>query len=505
MKWIVNILSNYLRFLINMVVVFLMTPFIIGHIGQELFGLWSIIFAVVAIFGLLDMGFATAAVKYVGEYWASGETDKLEDSLGTLLLVYLLLGIICFLGAWNVAPVVASSYQFSPEQQAQFTLILRMIGGVVALSFPLSLYRSLLTGSGYMSVVNMSDLFFALLNALLAYQLLEAGYGINGLAISTAATMLGSFIAFIPLSRLRCPRVRITPFRFTRSGLGTLLSFSVYAFIANIAMMVIMRIDPLVIGSFLTLSDAAVFAIAAKIAEYSYFLNKQFSNALMPLISQQNGAKDQAGILRLLKDGSRFLLALAVPFCLLLFYFAPDLILLWVGDQFAMAGALLRILLVGVLAAAVLLLPSNVLAICGRHKYIAAVMIASAITNLTLSIFLVQKYGLTGVALGTLIATLLIECLFIFPAACRAMGMPLLSYTREVLFPILLPVVPMLIVVDQCYRLLDTLSLLAVVVSGALGALIYFGIFYRFGTRREERVLLSSRLTRWRSSSYSAG
>ena len=67
MRWVINIASNYLRFLVGMVVVFFMTPYIVSRIGVDLFGLWSLIFAVIGIFGLLDLGFATAAVKYVAE------------------------------------------------------------------------------------------------------------------------------------------------------------------------------------------------------------------------------------------------------------------------------------------------------------------------------------------------------------------------------------------------------------------------------------------------------
>ena len=41
--------------------------YIIGQLGMETFGLWSLIFAVIGIFGLMDFGFATAAVKTVAE------------------------------------------------------------------------------------------------------------------------------------------------------------------------------------------------------------------------------------------------------------------------------------------------------------------------------------------------------------------------------------------------------------------------------------------------------
>ncbi|MGB7552037.1 MAG: hypothetical protein WBM15_10825, partial [Chromatiaceae bacterium] len=61
MRWVLNIASNYLRVIVGIAVMFFLIPFTVGHLGLDLFGLWSLVFAVVGLFGLLDLGFATAA------------------------------------------------------------------------------------------------------------------------------------------------------------------------------------------------------------------------------------------------------------------------------------------------------------------------------------------------------------------------------------------------------------------------------------------------------------
>ena len=76
MRWIVNIATSYLRFGTGMLTVFLMMPFVIASIGMEQFGLWSLLFAVVGLFGLLDLGLATAAVKHVAEAAGSEATIR---------------------------------------------------------------------------------------------------------------------------------------------------------------------------------------------------------------------------------------------------------------------------------------------------------------------------------------------------------------------------------------------------------------------------------------------
>ena len=63
MRIAINIVSSYARFLTGIIAVFFLTPFTLGVVGLEQFGLWSLCLAVIGVLALLDLGFATAAVK----------------------------------------------------------------------------------------------------------------------------------------------------------------------------------------------------------------------------------------------------------------------------------------------------------------------------------------------------------------------------------------------------------------------------------------------------------
>jgi O-antigen/teichoic acid export membrane protein len=201
---VLNIASNYLRFLVGMVVVFFLTPYIVARLGVDLFGLWSLVFAVVGIFGLLDLGFATAAVKYVAELTASQDHAGRNQVLATLLGVYSALGLLCLALVATLAGPVAQGFELSPDQRQAFTWVLWLLGSVVALNFPLSLFKAILVGTGRMSLVNLVELGTTLANAALIVLLLEAGLGLLGLAIATASTLLLATLLLIPFAyRLR--------------------------------------------------------------------------------------------------------------------------------------------------------------------------------------------------------------------------------------------------------------------------------------------------------------
>lgn len=499
MRWIFNIASNYLKFLINMVVVFFLTPFIISTLGIEEFGLWSLVFAVIGIFGLLDFGFATAAVKYVAEAVGSKDHSGLSRIISSLAVIYSVIGIVCLLLVLLLASPASYLFDLDETRRQVFSSILLVVGIAVSLSFPLSIFKAIMLGSGRMVFVNGIEVLMSLTNAGLVVYLLSSGFGLQGLAYSAAATMLGNLVLLVPMVRKMLPDVTISLSNFSSSQVKELLSFSVYAFIANIAVLIILRIDPIVIGMFLPLSAIAIYAIAAKIAEYTYLLNKQFSNALMPLVSQAKGRSDHELIHRILVDGTRFLMAIALPFIALLFFYAPEIVNVWVGHDFDESIPLLRILLVAVFFTAIQLNAANVLGMTGMHKFVAHSMAASALINLVLSVVLVQLYGLTGVAVATLTAAFVIEALIMVPRSCKSQGISGIEFLRRGILPAVPAAVPMLLLAWLLadWRAPETIGL--IVLEGGAAALVYFILFLFTGVSGEERKKVVAKIRAWRA------
>jgi len=490
MRWVINIASNYLRVIVGIAVMFFLIPFMVSRLGVDMFGLWSLIFAVVGLFGLLDLGFATAAMKYVAELTASSDHARRNEVLATLLVVYTVLGILCLVLVAILAGPASGWFDLPADQARPFTLALWLIGTVVAINFPASLVKAILIGSGRMHLVNGIELVITLVNAALIVILLEAGFGLVGVAIATAATMLLGPLVMLPLAIRLTPGLSASPRLFSRSRVRELLGFSVYFFIANVAVLIILRIDPVVIKAFLTLGAVAVYAVAAKIAEYTYLLNKQFSNALMPLVSQSKGAGDADMVRRILLDGTRFLLAIAVPFIALLFFYADAIVVRWMGQEFAESVPLLRILLLAVLFSSVQLNAANVLGMTGEHRFVAFAMGGSAVLNLILSIILIQIFGLTGVALGTMLATLVAELLLVVPRACREQGLGLGNFLRNAIWPTMPALVPALGAAALMAYAQPPNNFGWIILQGSIAALLYYATFYRIGLSGSERGLI---------------
>ena len=74
-----NAFMNLWRYAVN----FFLLPFIILHVGVEDYGLYLLVGAFVGYFGLLDLGVGTSLVKYIAEYNAKGDKERINKMVNS--------------------------------------------------------------------------------------------------------------------------------------------------------------------------------------------------------------------------------------------------------------------------------------------------------------------------------------------------------------------------------------------------------------------------------------
>jgi peptidoglycan biosynthesis protein MviN/MurJ (putative lipid II flippase) len=126
----------------------------------------------------------------------------------------------------------------------------------------------------------------------------------------------------------------------------------------------------------------------------------------------------------------------------------------------------------------------------GAHRFVAFAMGGSAVLNLILSIVLIQAFGLTGVALGTLLATLVAEFLLVVPRACREQGLGLGDFLRDAIWPTLPALVPALGAASLMAYAQPPDNFGWIILEGGVAALLYYAIFYRTLSAWERELIV---------------
>jgi O-antigen/teichoic acid export membrane protein len=490
----INIVSSYARFLIGMAAVFFLTPFILARIGAEDFGLWALCLAVTGVLGVLDLGFSTAAVKYVAECAGNGRHEARNEALSTLLAVYTLLGVVVFVLVLSAIPAGIHWFGLESIDAIRFRTIVTITGVAQGIALPLSLFRSALVGQGRYDIVNSFDVGIIAFNIVLVITLLSSGLGLHGLALANASIVLAGPLALVPVAFRKIPDLALSIGRIRLERLREAAPLAVWFMLANIALIITLRSDALLIKVYMPLSAVAAFAIAAKISESSYLLNKQFSNALMPLISSSRGTGDSATVRAVLRDGTRYLAAIAAPVLALLFFHAERVIDLWVGPELRDAVLPLRILLVAVFFSTLQFNAANVLGMSGGHRGVAWTMLGSAILNIILSIIFIPKLGLAGAALATLVSAVTLEFGVMLKRTCDHQSVKLASVLLPIL-PVFLSLAPMLAAAHWLTSLWPVSSLPVLVLHCVAAGVIYLAFAFVVVIRSNERHHVFQRIT----------
>lgn len=480
-------ITNYVGQFVVLGTGFLLTPFILSHLGATSYGLWALVGSVVAYGSLLDFGIAGAVVKYVAEYRARGETEQAHSLVATALCLYTILGLIAIVLSAAIAPIFPRLFNVPPGERATATWLVLLSGSLVGLSIPCATAAAVLRGLQRFDLVNIISSTATLLIAAGTVAVLLLGGGVLGMAAVGIITTLVMQVPSIWLVNRIAPELRFGWRGASRRLVRTIFAFSSALFVTQAAGRLQTKTDEIVIGAFLPISAVTPYAIARRLSEMAGLLTNQFLKVLLPLASELHAANDQTRLRSLYITGTRLTLAIFLPIGCILVVLTRPLLTVWVGAAYADYAHLVVILALAGLIDTSQWPAGSVLQAMARHRPLAILAGGAALANLALSIALVSRFGVTGVALGTLVPTTVVCLGFIMPYAMRIIGVSPAAALKEIGLPTLLPVVPMAIVLYALRQAVELPSLLSIMAVASVGMLVYVVGYLSVGAGEVER------------------
>ena len=116
-------------------------PFVVHHLGDRLYGLWTLAFAFIGYYSLVDFGFSQSAVsQYISIAIGHNDLTECRAVFNTALRIQLLLGGVALLVTAAILAWPAPWFCRSPEDGAMLWKIIAVLGVTVALGIPLRAY-----------------------------------------------------------------------------------------------------------------------------------------------------------------------------------------------------------------------------------------------------------------------------------------------------------------------------------------------------------------------------
>ena len=490
-----NASANLVRLAASGIVAVALPPFLVRMLPTDTYSAWAVLLQLTLYVGLLDFGIQTAVARFVAH------ADELHDSAqrnGIASTAVLLLAVAAVLALSLVALVAWKLPHLFPNMPASLRndarLAMLLMGGSFALGLPFSVIQSIFIGlhrneiPAALVVLNR----FAMAALILGAVVHRGGLVAMGAAVAVAN--IASYGIAVAAWRRWAPHVQLGLSLVSRACGQKIAGYSLALAVWFAGMLMISGLDLSIVAKF-DYAATAFYAVAATLTGFVAQAQSAIFAALLPasaVLSARNDARKLGDVLTIsTRYGMFILLAMVLPLI-----FAGKLILrVWVGPNYAAHSiTILEVLLVAnvirlaALPYATLLLGTN------QQRKVILSPLAEGVTNLVVSVVGAYLLGAIGVAIGTLVGSVVGLGLHLFHNMPRTSDIAVdrtALITHGLLRPLVCAVpVGMVALLQRVAPTVVANELLlwsAVAVSGCVL------LFWTYGLNRNER----SRVLRW--------
>jgi len=424
-----NVLSNWGVFVFSTVVNFFLAPFIVRHLGQTGFGIWTLMSSLTGYLGLLDLGVRSAVTRFVARHHAAADHEEASRIASSALLFFTTAGLLAVSASTILALFVVQHFQIAPGYLMAARIVLILAGANIGISLTNGVFGGIIVGLQRFDVVNRVEIANVTLRSLVILLVLRAGGGIVSLGCISLISSLGVGTALVRLMFHLYPELRIHFSGPDWKRLSTIFSFSIYASAIHMSLQLIWYTDSVVIGVFLPIGMITFFAIASNLLGNARAFLSGISSTLTPMASSMEAVNKRSELGWLTLNSARYATVVMLPIAITFMLRGKTFIGLWMGHDYAKpSGTILMILTLAWLINAGNGVTGSILLGISKHKPLALMAAGEGILNLTLSIVLVRYLGIYGVAWGTTIPNL-IQSIVVYPwYLCRTVAIPIKHY-----------------------------------------------------------------------------
>lgn len=410
---------------LNLFVGFISVPLAVGYLGRERYGVWITISTLLSFLTFTDLGLGSSLLNAVAD--AHGRDDRREAqryvaSAFWLLAVMAIILWVPFAGAshWIAAQLFSGKGTSSLLQETAPAVFIAIT--IFFLNFPLALFTQVLWAHQQNVIVNICAMMTSLGNliAIVAVVVCKGGliwlvlaYSGCGLLINLVSS-LWLFGFAKPWLR---PSIAVVDTSMMRKLFGTGWKF----LIISVFWIVNLQTDNLIISHFLGPGEVTPYSIAYRLFSYAVIFQSFAVVALWPAYTEAKARGDVGWIRRTFKANLIFSIVSSLPLTILFVVFGQKIIHWWAGESAVPAFSLLIWMAIWNLMLATVSAPSFLLNAFGRLKGMTIYGTVTAVVNVIFSIVLVQRLGVNGAVLASVVSVGLLSYIPIFLEARRTL------------------------------------------------------------------------------------
>lgn len=394
-KYLRAISSNYIFFGINTLFFLIITPIAIHIMGEELYGLWTILNAILLFSTVGTLGIGVVVNKFASEGGEDALPANSIISTASLIIVpmaFLISSIIFFNRGW-----LAAQFELTSKQETQFSLALT--------------FTALSIVPQFLSRIPHGYLLSQLKNRLA--RAIETGINItiwigavaiaainNNLAWMTAWGLVTQIIGMGILFATVIPMIKFK-WQVNRQTVYRMANFSGFSLVESIAIAIFQQLDRIIVGVMLGPSAAGAYSLGTSIGLRITMVIGQASEVMIPYTSLNHSLGNHDKLFLMFRELSKYVNILTATITSVLLLWIPEILSLWINLEYAQNYSLVFRIIILCYGFFTLCHPGRqTLFGMGKILLIAIFYLSASISMLVAIYYFSQTMGLTGAAIA---------------------------------------------------------------------------------------------------------
>jgi O-antigen/teichoic acid export membrane protein len=394
---------------------FISVPLTVRYLGAERYGAWVTISTAMAWIAIADLGLSSSVLNAVSQGYAKDNRklagDYIAAGFWSLVVVTVVLSAV-FYPIWRVVSWDRVFNVHSDLARAEVGPAVAVAFAIFVLNLPFSIvfraysaYQEVAIGNAWLSAGNVLSLV-----GLILVTRLNGGLVFLVIAVS-GSVLLMNVVSAVWLFGFAKPWLLPSPARITWSSIRELMSLGSMFFVVQIAALLLFQTDNLIIAHYLGAAAVTPYSVTWRLFTYTMIFQTLASGSYWPAYTEAFTRGDRAWVRRGFRTNFQVTVASTAVLALPLVLWGQPVIRAWAGAAAVPPSSLLLWMGAWSVIYAATCSQSAILAASSRLRGQMIYSMAAAIVNIGLTIVLVNRIGLTGAILGTIIAYL--TCLLV--------------------------------------------------------------------------------------------
>lgn len=391
---------NYIIIGLNILTGLLYTPFMLRCLGQNEYGLYSLVASVIAYLTLLDFGFGSAIIRYTAMIRATGSKRDEWRLYGMFLSAYGVLGLLVTIGGLALYFNVDRMFDrtMTSEELSHARIMMALMVANLAVTFPFSIFGSIISAYEKFVFQRVLSIIRILLSTAVMIAVLAIGYKAIAMVVVQTVFSIGTLM----VNALYCKywlHIKFVFRNFNYALLREIMVFSWWNFLSAIVDRIYWGTGQFILGIYSGTIAVAIFSLAITLMNLYMSMSTSFCNVLLPRITvmatHQENDSDISNLF--IKTGR-------LQFCVLSLIlsgftiFGRQFIQLWAGNGYDQTYIISLLFFVALLCPLIQNVGITILLARGQQKFRSLIYLAIAAVSLLLQIFVTPKYGAVGCA-----------------------------------------------------------------------------------------------------------